>query len=209
MFTLEDHPSLKNALGVLLLIGGIALLASMLFALGKDLSLWVFGQTATAQVVDRWVETTDTGEQGELDFRYFVRYRFSTPEGRVIVSTKTVAAQEWVGVGHGSQGQGGADFYSGEAQGPAAPVYREQEHLSEFVDGGLMSAAEVGVVYFPLVPDHNRLDETRLVPLLACTYAPFVVVACLALVVARRLLKNESTQDNWRIEQVATFSAED
>ncbi len=125
-----------------------------------------------------------------------------------MVSTKTIAAQEWVGVGHGSQGQAGVDFYSGEAKGPAAPVYREQEHVPEAVAGGLMSASEVDVVYFPLYPAHNRLEESRLVPLLACTYVPFLALAGLALVGGRRLLADNPRPDPWQIEAVTTLAAE-
>lgn len=209
MSSLEDYPSLKRGLGLLSLIVGVLLLGFLLFALAKDLSLWLFGETITAQVVDRWAEATNAGEQEDLTFNYYVRYRFTTPAGRVIVTTKTVAAQEWVGVGHSSRGQGAADFYSDEEVGAAAPVYQEQAHLSEFSEGGLMSASEVGVVYFPLFPAHNRLEESRFLPLLACTYVPFLAVAGLLLVAARRLLGKEAAQaDDWWIEQVMTLTAE-
>jgi len=209
MHSLEDHPSLKKTLGVLVLIGGVALVGFLLFALGKDLSLWILGQTTTAQVIDRWAEPTNAGEREELNFEYYVRYRFITHEGKVVVSTKTVAAQEWVGVGHSSRGEGAADFYSGEQVGASAPVYQEQAHLSEFSAGGLMSASEVRVVYFPLFPTHNRLQETRLVPLLACTYVPFLAVAGALLVVGRHLLRTEVVSEReWRIEQVTAVPAE-
>jgi len=208
MHDLDDYPSLKRGLGLLLLVASIALLAFLLFALGKDLSLWIFGRPATAQVVDSWAKATNSGEQEELAFRYYVRYRFTTPEGKVVVSTKTVSAQEWVGVGHGSRGQGGVDFYSGEAEGPAAPVYQEQEHLSEFAEGGIATAAEVAVIYFPLYPAHNRLEEARFVPLLACTYVPLLVMAGLALLGARHLLGTEATHDRWQMRQVAEVRVE-
>jgi len=192
MSSLEDYPFLKKGLGVLLLIGGGALLAFLLFSLSKDLSLWLLGRRASAQIINQWVEATNLEEQDILEFRYYIRYAFSTPSGKIVVSTKPVAAQEWVGVGHGAQGQGGADFYSGDAVGPAAPVYQEQEHLSEFAAGGLMSAPTVDIVYFPLYPQHNRLEESRFLPLLACTYVPFLVVAVLALMAARGLLDGTS-----------------
>jgi hypothetical protein len=208
MNSLEEHPSLKRGMGLLLLVMGIALLAFLLFALGKDLSLWIFGRSATAQVVDAWAKATNSGDQEELTFHYYVRYRFTTPEGQAIVSTKSVSAQEWVGVGHGSRGQGGVDFYSGEAEGPVPPVYQEQEHLSEFAEGGIASAAEVPIIYFPLYPAHNRLEESRFVPLLACTYVPLLVMAGLALIGARELLRTDPTQDHWEIQQVASVRVE-
>jgi hypothetical protein len=208
MSSLEDYPSLKRGLGMVLLILGVAALGFLLFALAKDLSLWIFGQPITAQVVDQWAEATNAGEQEELSFRYYVRYRFVTPNGKVVVSTKTVAAQEWVGVGHGSQGRAGVDFYTGEAKGPAAPVYQEQEHVSEMVEGGLMSAAEVDVVYFPLYPAHNRLEESRFVPLLACTYVPFLALAGMALLAGRRLLVDNPARERWQIDAVTAVPAD-
>jgi hypothetical protein len=207
MFThLKEHPSLKKGLGALLLVVSVALIGFLLFALGQDLSLWVFGQSTTGQVIDSWAEAMNEGEQEELYFRYFVHYRFSTPKGQVIVSTKPVSAQEWVGVGHGGRGQGGADFYSGEAVGASAPVYQEQEHLSEFTEGGLLDAPEVAVVYFPLYPAHNRLEESRYVPLLACTYMPLLVVAGMSFVAARHLLRGGTTWRRWRLGQMASLS---
>jgi hypothetical protein len=208
MSSLEDYPSLKRGMGMVLLILGVGVLGFLLFALAKDLSLWIFGVSTTAQVVDQWAEATNAGEQQELRFRYYVRYRFVTPNGRVVVSTKTVAVQEWAGVGHGSRGQAGVDFYTGEAKGPAAPVYQEQEHLSEWAAGGLMGAAKVDVVYFPLYPAHNRLEESRFVPLLACTYVPFLALASLALLAGRRLLVDNPVRDRWQIESVTAFAAD-
>ncbi|MEJ2210765.1 MAG: hypothetical protein P8129_17235 [Anaerolineae bacterium] len=208
MHTLDDYPSLKRGLGLVLLVAGMALSAFLLFALGKDLSLWIFGRPVSAQVVDSWAKATNSGEQEELAFRYYVRYRFATPEGKVVVSTKTVSAQEWVGVGHGSQGQGGVDFYTGEAEGPSAPVYQEQEHLSEFAEGGMATAAQVNVIYFPLYPAHNRLAEGRFVPLLACTYVPLLAMAGLALLGARQFLHTDPAEDRWQIREVAPVRAE-
>jgi hypothetical protein len=209
MQILEESPSVKKGLGMLLLVAGIALAAFMLFALGKDLSLWLFGQPTMAQLVDCWAEATNAGEQEELTFRYYVRYRFITPGGKTIVSTKTVSAQEWVGVGHGARGQGGVDFYSGEAEGAAAPVYQEQEHLSEFTAGGVADASQVAVVYFPPYPAHNRLEESRFVPLLACTYVPFLALAGMALLAARHLLRPDMVgQDRWHSIQGTALRAE-
>jgi hypothetical protein len=209
MLNLEENSSLKRGLGILFLVGGVLLLGFLLFALGKDLSLWIFGQTTTAQVIDRWAEPTNAGQQEDLDFEYYVRYRFTAPGGKVVVTTKTVAAQEWVGVGHGSRGQGASDFYTGEEIGAASHVYQEQAHLSEFSEGGLISASAVNVVYFPPFPAHNRLEESRFVPLLACTYVPLLAVAGLLLFGARRLLRDEpAREDDWRIQQVMTVAAD-
>jgi len=197
MYLLEDYPILKRAAGGLLLALAAVLLGSLLFALGQDLALWVFGQPATAYVVERWAEPVGDPDAAELDFRYYVRYRFQTPEGQVVTSAKAVSAQEWAGVGFSSQGRAAVDEYDGEAEGPAAPVYREQEHLTENTSGGLLNLGQVSVVYFPLYPAHNRIEESRYVPMLACTYLPFLVLAGAGLLAARHLLRREEVGGRW------------
>jgi len=43
--------------------------------------------------------------------------------------------------------------------------------------GALGEGGPVTVVYFPLFPAHNRLEEGRFVPLLACAYLPLFALA--------------------------------
>ncbi|MFN2292400.1 MAG: DUF3592 domain-containing protein, partial [Anaerolineae bacterium] len=43
--------------------------------------------------------------------------------------------------------------------------------------GALQEGGPVRIVYFPLVPSHSRLEESRFLPALACAYVPLVVVA--------------------------------
>jgi hypothetical protein len=42
--------------------------------------------------------------------------------------------------------------------------------------GALKEGGPVRIVYFPLVPSHSRLEESRLLPALACAYVPLVIV---------------------------------
>jgi hypothetical protein len=62
---------------------------------------------------------------------------------------------------------------------PQGQVFTRTARVSanELVDVG----TTVPIVYFPLYPDHNRLDESRYVPLLACAYVPLVLL-CLGVV---------------------------
>lgn len=189
MQMLEDHPLFRPVLGGLLLTSGVALLCFLLLALGKDLALWVLGEQTQATVVERWAEPVGDKDREELTFRYWVRYRFATPDGQIVTSTKAVSVQEWVGVSSGAQGKTTVDFYDGQTQAPAAPVYREQEHLTEFNAGGVTEGGTLNVVYFPLYPAHNRMEESRFIPLLACTYLPFFLLSGVALAAARHLLR--------------------
>jgi len=55
----------------------------------------------------------------------------------------------------------------------------------EWASLGLGGAVEV--VYLPLYPAHNRLDDSRLVPVLACTYLPLMFLSGAGLVWGWRL----------------------
>lgn len=52
---------------------------------------------------------------------------------------------------------------------------------------GLELGDSVEVVYLPLYPAHNRLDDSRLVPVLACAYVPLVFLSGAGLVWGWRL----------------------
>ena len=193
MQTLEDHPLFRPAMTGLLLLIGAGLLGFLLFAFGKDVALWVFGRHVAATVVDRWAEPVGDKSREELSFHYYVRYRFATPDGRIVTSVKPVAVQEWVGVSAGAHGSASVDWFDGSSQGPAAPVYQEQEHLAEF-NAGMEAGGTVDVVYFPLYPAHNRMAEGRFVPLLACTYLPLFLLGGAALAGARQLLRAQRAE---------------
>jgi len=53
----------------------------------------------------------------------------------------------------------------------------------------MREGSPVAVVYFPLYPAHNRLDESRLVPILACAYLPFALLSWAGLVVGWNLIR--------------------
>lgn len=55
--------------------------------------------------------------------------------------------------------------------------------------GSLERGGVIVVVYFPLYPAQNRLDDSRFIPLVACTYVPVVFVGLAGLVVGWRLLR--------------------
>jgi hypothetical protein len=52
----------------------------------------------------------------------------------------------------------------------------------------------IAVTYFPLYPAHNRLDESRSVPILACTHVPFVVLGDALLVLGPQLIRSSGNR---------------
>jgi hypothetical protein len=49
----------------------------------------------------------------------------------------------------------------------------------------------VAVVYYPRYPEHNRLEESRLIPVLACAYVPLTMASLGALFVGWRFIRGE------------------
>jgi hypothetical protein len=179
----------KTVVGVLLLIFGLACVALIVANLARDLSLWVFGQRVEAEVVELWAERTSDEDAEQHTFRYFVRYRFATPDGKVITGASGVNPVEWVGLGSAGRGSTGADYFDDSAVGPAAPVYQEGLHIPQEGMGGMQEGERISVVYFPLFPEHNRLDESRFVSLLACAYIPIVFLGVASLIFGWRLFR--------------------
>jgi hypothetical protein len=79
----------------MLLLVGLAAAAFVFGSLAADLSLWLLGRRTAATVVDQWAERVGEQEEGELTFRYFVRYEFTAPGGRVITKTSPLSVLEW------------------------------------------------------------------------------------------------------------------
>lgn len=190
MAILDDHPLVRLLLPVLLFLLAAAFSLFVFVELGQDLALWLFGERVEAAVVDRWAEPLSADREGELDFRYYVQYRFSAADGQVYTRTTTIGPLEWAGGGYAGSGKSRVDFYDQESVGPAAPVYQEQKHLIEFAGGALAVEEWVPVVYFRLYPQHNRLDQSRFIPAFACAYVPLVLVSVGALVATWRLLRS-------------------
>jgi hypothetical protein len=171
--------------GALLFLAGLACLAFTTIQLARDLSLWVFGTHVEADVVDLWAEASGESGDGSLMFRYYVRYQFTTAKGEVVTDTSTVSPNEWVGAGSG--GQRAARVLG--LDGPGAPVYQEQANVPQEGIGGLEQGGSIAVVYFAPYPQHNRLEESRYLPLLACGYVPLVIASIAGLLVGWRSLR--------------------
>ncbi|MDD5466334.1 MAG: DUF3592 domain-containing protein [Anaerolineales bacterium] len=153
---------LRKAAGGLLLLIGLGLLIYSGSHLARDVALWAFGRHVQATVVDLWVERSDSGESDEMSFNYFLRYQFATPDGRIFERVSPASALEWSNLSPGEPlipGEAGSD------QRSAYPASSE---------GG---NTQVEVLYFPLYPQHNRLDDTQYIPILACLYAPLLALA--------------------------------
>ena len=158
---------------MLLLVGSLVCLAGVSTNMAQDISIWVLGRHTTAEVVDAWIKQINDDAR-EPTFQYFVRYRFTTSRGQVFTGTSRVGVQEWAGLGMG---------------GPVAAVYQEQENVPQYSAGGLAERGTVTVVYFPLYPAHNRLDESRFIPILACAYMPLIFLGWIGLAAGRHLVR--------------------
>lgn len=53
---------------------------------------------------------------------------------------------------------------------------------------GIGIGSPVDVVYFTLYPAHNRLDDSRYIPVLACAYVPLVFLCLAGLMAGRHFL---------------------
>lgn len=58
----------------------------------------------------------------------------------------------------------------------------EEEFLS------YQQGSEVMIKYSPFNPDDNRLDDSRFVPFLLCTYVPFLLISLFALAAGREII---------------------
>lgn len=165
---------IRKGVAYTLVAFGLISLSVAMTSLAKDLAIWVSGQRCAAEAVDIWVEQVpnDTGAPGS---RYYLGYECTTLDGRTFTGTSRVAPQEWSGLGMGET---------------ARAAYQEQASVPTHDIGGLEPSRAVAVIYFPLYPAHNRLDESRLVPVLACSYTPLVLLGCGSLVGWCRLLQD-------------------
>jgi hypothetical protein len=153
----------RTLAALLLLILGLVCLGFLGHSLVRDLSIWVLGRHAEAEVMELGVIRTSEAGEGELTFDYFVKYRFATPGGQVIVDTTVLDVREW-----GALSEGGA----------------------------------VDVVYFPLFPQHNRVDESRYVTILACAYIPLAVFVWAMLGAGLYLLRPSQVREWWFSREV-------
>jgi hypothetical protein len=100
--SIKGYSLVKILAGVLLMVFALICLAVMVFNLAQDISIWALGRHTTAKVVDSWTEQTNGNQEGELAFRYFIRYQFTTLDGQVITGISSIGANEWAGLGVGS-----------------------------------------------------------------------------------------------------------
>jgi hypothetical protein len=144
--------------GVLLFLIGLVLGLFLLYYLARDLSIWVFGTHIAATVDELYVEQIGDRTEGELEFRYYARYHFTTPGGRTVADTTRLDVREW----------------------------------GALTEGGLLN-----LVYFPPYPAHNRLEERRFMPVLACAYLPLIIVTWIVLGLGWYLVRPAGRREWW------------
>jgi hypothetical protein len=93
---------LSTAGGLLLLSIGLACLVFLGFNVARDFALWLVGRTILGEVTEQWVERLDDRQEGELTFRYLIRYRYTASNGQTFARDSTLSANEWSGLTVGS-----------------------------------------------------------------------------------------------------------
>lgn len=63
----------------------------------------------------------------------------------------------------------------------------------------LPKGSRVPVLYFPLYPQHNRIDDTRFIPVFACLYVPFMVLSWVGIIGGWYLIRNSFTRPSKRL----------
>lgn len=159
---------IKRAVGVILLVLGLVGAGFLVYHLGRDLTIWVLGRHTPAYVTETWVERTEASTEATLEFRYYLKYVFETRGGTVVTTTKPVSVTEW----------GGALPRAREAPAEPPSFVKEQTLAQEH---------PIDVIYFTLYPQHNRIDDSRYVPLLLLTYVPVIGITLALLVLGRHL----------------------
>ena len=79
--------------------------------------------------------------------------------------------------------------YSFEANDGETYVGTTELSVSEY--GMFNEGGDVLVVYSPLNPTNNRIDDSRFVPLLFCSYLPVLLMIWLTLMYGWRLIAGE------------------
>jgi hypothetical protein len=164
---------LRRVGGGLVMAAGLGVLVFAALNLIQDGSLWILGQRAEAQVVGVWIEEETEARAEAPTFRWFIRYQFSTPGGQVVTGVSRISANEWAAIGHSE---------------PVEVAY-EGEDTGDRGFGAVEDGSWVGVTYLPGYPAHNRLDESRFVPVLACAYLPLILLGGAGLAAGRGLLQ--------------------
>jgi len=175
--TLFETNNIKRIFGGLLLLGSIVFAAFLIFSLAKDLAIWGFGRQVSAVSLDRWTEETSEEGAREKTFQYFIKYQFETDDGRLITRVTSVGAREWVGFG---------------MPGESSIVYQEQETVPADDMRNAQLGNRIDVIYFPLYPEHNRLNDLRYIPLYLCLYIPTLVLSLIGIRIGWSLVRSKN-----------------
>lgn len=174
--------------GAIVLTLGLGISGLTATYLAKDISLWLFGKETLAHVTDLWVEQINEDEEGELSFEYFAEYQFTTPEGTAITKVTTLAPQEWSGLNKGTASTGDTKAGGDNTSEVATGVYQEQAITPEGSTGDIEEGSPLTVVYFPPYPQHNRLEESQYIPILALSYVPLIALSIITFAVGWHFL---------------------
>jgi len=144
----------RKTLGSCILLTGLALAGVLSYYRVNDLSLWFFGRHTTGWVIDLWMEAIGDPQSQEKQFQYFARYQFVAGDDRLLTGESRLGAMEWSGL--------------------MPAVVLDAAHANQTIGEQMPRDSCVKVVYFPLYPQHNRIAQDRLIPVLACAYLPLL-----------------------------------
>lgn len=101
--TAKYHSLPKKTAGFVLLAIGLLFLIILLRNIVHDFPIWFFGRRVPGVVEETWYEVIEESDAGELSFKYFMRYSFTTPNGETLEGSTSLAAQEWSALSEGSE----------------------------------------------------------------------------------------------------------
>jgi hypothetical protein len=88
-------PFIKRLAGVFLLVVGLAFLALLINNIVTDFPIWFFGQHVNGVVEEKWYELIEQENSNEFAADYFLRYRFTDADGKIISGSAQMGAEEW------------------------------------------------------------------------------------------------------------------
>lgn len=101
-------------------------------------------------------------------------------------------------IGDNKEGELQFDFWVNyHFQVAEGSVITRRTRLNVLEWGALVEGGPIEIVYFPLYPAHNRLEEARYVPILACAYLPIALLSWLGLGLGWYLLGPSRRQAWW------------
>lgn len=93
----------RKILGFILLSTGVIGLFFISYNMIRDFPIWFFGHEVTAVVEETILELDEENAAGEMSFKYYVRYQFTTLDGDTVTGMSKLGIQEWSSLSEGNE----------------------------------------------------------------------------------------------------------